>query len=160
MANLAINGQNTGKDVSINFLTNTGISVTAAQLGIMTDFDCKSEDVEITTRSIIQDGATFIEILPKEVTATFKFKRYNGGMTDMVLAYRAAKKAGTLFYFTVSWNVKNPDGTIDTYTLSQGKPLNPNFGNFIADQAVTQDFTMKFTDIQKTGGGTNLFGVF
>lgn len=160
MASLIINGKNTGRDVNIVIKANPGgQSVKAEQLGIMTSFDCKTKNTHTETKSIINGGQTFSEVIPHGLTATMKFSRYNAGLSDLIIAYRDAWKQGVSMTFTMSFHVQNRDRTVDTYTLVEGKPLDGDLGNFQGDQDVTQSITFEFRDIQKSGGGTNLFKI-
>ena len=60
----AVNGKNSGKDVSITITDSNGNQVNAAQLGILTHFSVMTDYSMSETKSIINGGQVFNEAIP------------------------------------------------------------------------------------------------
>lgn len=157
MATFAINGQNVGRDATVTLRASTGESVPAETLGLLTDVKINFKNSDVETKTIVGGGMTFYEVIPHGLTLSLSFARYNGNLTNLMTSYRTNWFNGVRVYFTIQVQVRNPDGSVNTYTLTQCKPTRGSLGEFKPDAAVVQTLDFECQDVQDNSGTLGIF---
>lgn len=150
-------GKNSGKDVSITITDSNGRQYNAAQLGILTEFTVDTDYGLSETKSIINNGQSFFESLPRGSKAKLKFVRTNGALEDMESDYRKNSANGIQLSYTLQYQTKNRDGSINTRQLVECKPHNWSLGHYQAEQDVVQTVDFVSTGLNNTGTPSSLF---
>lgn len=132
-------GPNVGKDASVTLIDSLGNTYTQDALGILTNVSIKMKTKHIETDSITQGGMSWNMSIPKGFTVALKFKRYGSGLGTLLSNYWNNWYAGTILNYTVVVQVKNRDGSVNTYTISNCVPMDGDYGDFNPDSDVTQD---------------------
>jgi hypothetical protein len=157
VATLAINGQNVGKDATVTIRASTGETYAAEQLGLLTDVKVSFKNSDIETKTIVGGGRTFYEVIPHGLTLSLSFARYNGNLTNLMTSYRINWFNGVRMYFTLQIQIRNPDGSVNTYTFTQCKPTRGSLGDFKPDAAVIQTLDFECQDVTDNSGTLGLF---
>jgi hypothetical protein len=151
-----INGFNVGTDASLVISDQYGDLFPAESLGHLIDFESETIDHELEVIPITLGGVPIFQTIWAGAQGKMSFARYNGGLTNMILALSQAYfTQGIIPQFSITLNILNRDGSIDEY-LFQGVQWNrPRFGNFRAQKEVDQSIDFKASQMIVMGGATS-----
>lgn len=135
---------NIGQDCSIALSSNAGHRFTAEELGHLTDFDADFEDTEETAQCITNGGIPLFETIPQGVAGKFVFLRMNGKLSQMLVDQQTAYyQNGRRLRWTISFQVRNPDSSVDVYTIYSCKISKGSLGKFKGNKFVEQGFNFR-----------------
>lgn len=150
----AILGVNIGPDLSVTFRASTGENFPAETLGHLTNFSPKTKDTVVTTKTITNKGKTLVEVIPHDGTIKTDWARMNSALTKVMYAYRQNFFQGIRTFYTIQAQVRNRDGSVDTYLFRNCKPADGDLGDFKPDSDVKQSLDWHFDDYTITSGGS------
>ena len=140
-------GPNVGKDISITITDSLGNTYVQDALGILTNVDPKFKYKHHETESLTQGGRSWNISIPKGGTIKIKFKRYNAGVTKLLLNYNSNWRSGTVIDYTIQMQIQNRDGTIDSFQGQHCVPTEGDGGMFSPDTDVPQEIGFECSDI-------------
>ncbi|GEM_PF-4951917 len=139
---------NVGQDLSFVIRSNSGQTWTADQLGHLTDVECDFDDHEISVKAMTNGGRPLHQTLPHGLTGKITFARFNGELSKMLInRQKNFYENGQLEKYTFQFQLRNRDGSIDTYsvrsvTISKGKLFGAK-----ADKEIDQGFSFKGSEV-------------
>lgn len=158
MAGFSVNNSfNIGTDFSATISDDYGDTFPISDLGDLTDVDLTFDMHQLKVTPITNGGIPIYQSIPNGLSGNMTFVRVNGNITSMFTAlYQAFYGEGLLPHFTLSIDVLNHGGQVDSYILPGLVFHNPDFGNFSGIQEVSQKLSFSAPTIQST---TNLASI-
>jgi len=151
------NDFNIGEDVLVTIKTSTNQTFTAEQLGHLKDIDVDYEDDHVQVKTISNGGKTLHEVIPRGVKGKIDFVRMDGGFAQMVTKIRTQfQQSGVRTTFTIQVQIRNRDGSVDTYLITGAKILNPKLMNTGAGKEIDTGFNFVAQDCQLTSSGASI----
>lgn len=150
-----INGFNVGTDVNFVLQDQYGDVLSAAMLGHLIEFESQSNDKPLEVTPITTGGIPVYQTVWNGVSGDMRFARVNGvfqqTFSDLMAAYYVA---GIIPQMTLQTQVRNRDGSVDTYMHIGFQFSKPRFGSFAATKEVDLRVSwMASTMVAKTGNG-------
>lgn len=139
---------NVGQDVSVVLSRSDGKRWTSEQLGILTDIECDFEDHEVTVKGMNFKGLPSHISIPAGVMGKISFARIDATLAKVLAERQSAfYDSGQLYYYTLQFQVRNRDGSIDSCSvmnvaISKGKVLGAK-----ADKEVDQGFSFRGSEL-------------
>lgn len=153
-----INGFNVGTDVNFILQDQFGDVLSAAMLGHLIEFESQSNDKPLEVTPITTGGIPIYQTIWNGVSGDMRFARVNGVFqqvfSDLMAAYFTA---GIIPQMTLQTQVRNRDGSVDTYMHVGLQFSKPRFGSFVSTKEVDMRVSwMASTMVSKTGIGSAL----
>lgn len=142
---------NVGQDVSLIIRSNSGKTWSADQLGHLTDIELDFDDHEVSVKAMTNGGRPLHQTLPHGLTGKVSFARFNGELSKLLIERQSNfYDNGILGKYTFQFQVRNRDGSIDTYSvrsvaISKGKLLGAK-----ADKEIDQGFSFRGAEVKIT----------
>ena len=153
-----INGFNVGTDVNFVLQDQYGDVLSASMLGHLIEFESQSNDKPLEVTPITTGGVPVYQTVWNGITGDMRFARVNGVFqqvfSDLMASYFVA---GIIPQMTLQTQVRNRDGSVDTYMHIGFQFSKPRFGSFVATKEVDLRVSwMASTMVSKTGIGSAL----
>ncbi len=154
MANTAtyVNGFNVGTDVSFAFADQYGDLFSDDMLGHLTEFSSQSEDNVIKVTPISNGGIPIYQTIWNGISGRLGFVRTGPAFTQLFIDLaNAYYQGGIISQFSISANVRNRDGTVDSYLYSGVQFTQPRNGDFRSTREVSLEVGFRASLLTATG---------
>ena len=154
MANTAtyVNGFNVGTDVSFSFADQYGDLFSDDMLGHLTEFSSQSEDNVIKVTPISNGGIPIYQTIWNGNMGRLGFVRTGPAFTQLFIDLaNGYHTAGVISQFTISANVRNRDGTVDSYLYQGVQFTQPRNGDFRSTRQVDLEVGFRASLLTATG---------
>lgn len=147
------NDFNIGEDVSCTIMSSAGDTFPADRLGHIKDLDVDFDDDHVQVKTISRGGGTLNEVIPRGVSGKMSLTRADGSFGRLIIeSRRRFKEQGERISFSFQYQIRNRDGSVDSYLVTGAKIMKAKLFNASAGKEVDCSFQFVGGEIELTSG--------
>lgn len=149
---ISIQGFNVGTDVSFVITDNFGDVIMDSDMGYLDDFSTESTDVDLKITPITNGGIPVYQTIWNGGTGSLTYTRFGPTFQQVFMDLAASYHgSGIIPQFALAMDVRNRNGSVDSYNYSGMQFTRPRFGDYRATREVQMRVGINWA--QCTGSG-------